>query len=86
MAFIRIFTYVVDTETPDLGLPINDSEVEKVEVFFRADFVVYIEGKGAGEGCEISMVNGECFYVDESPAQVMGMITKATNGLYTRSN
>ena len=84
MAFIRILTYVTDSTTVDMGLPIDP---EKVEIFFNPDFVVYVEGKGAGEGCEISMINGECFFVDESPQQVMDMISKAyANGIHPRQN
>ena len=80
--FIRIMTYVADSEQVDIGMPI---EPEKVELFFNPDYVVYVEGKGGDlGGCEVSMMNGECFYVDESPQEVMQLIAKY--GIHPRAN
>ena len=87
MTFVRIFTYVTDSVNPDLGIPIDQVQVEKVEMIFNPNYVVYIEGKGAGSGCEISMVNGECFFVDVSPQQVAELIKKAKqNEFYSAAN
>ena len=80
--FIRIMTYVADSEQVDMGMPIDP---EKVELFFNPDYVVYVEGKGGDlGGSEISMMNGECFYVDESPQEVMQLIAK--HGIHPRAN
>ena len=82
--FVFIYTYVAESEQVDMGLKI---EAEKVEISFNPEFVVYVEGKAGGQGCEISMINGEWFYVDETRAQVMEMIAKATiHGNYSGPN
>ena len=80
--FVRIMTYVADSEQVDMGMPI---EPERVELFFNPDYVVYVEGKGGDSGgCEVRMMNGECFYVDESPREAMHL--RAKHGIHPRAN
>lgn len=78
MALIRIFTFITGPEHIDLGLPIADEAVERVEVLFNPDFVTHIEAKSkAIGGSEINLAGGAFLYVEETPQQIAELIKKA---------
>lgn len=74
--FIRLYTFATASEHLDMGLEI---EPIKVEIRFNPTYVVHVEAKSDEiGGCEIRMLNGECFYVEETVDQVCKMIETAT--------
>lgn len=86
MAFIKVFTYAVTEADANLGLLQNP---EKLATYFSPSQVAYIEESNCREekGSVVVMVNGESFYTEHTPAELVKMIEQATqNEFYPKSN